>query len=131
MLRQALKTLQSLLPSSRSSNVPARTGRDIEAFGYFDAAHPSPSNLDNWGHLQPECVEDITDPDSIRNLQIASICEVLNDDALNGMIAVGAESLIGTGCQMRVQCGFKNRKYNELEQYIEYLWDEWCKSRSF
>jgi len=101
---------------------------DIQAFNFFDAAFPSPENLENWGHLQPECIEDITDPGSIRALQIASICEVLNDDALNGMIAVGAESLIGTGCQMRVQCGFKNRKYNDLEQYIEYLWDEWCKS---
>ena len=98
---------------------------DLEAFNFFDAAHPSIENLENWGHLQPECIEDITDPQTIRNLQIASICEVLNDDALNGMVAVGAESLIGTGCQMRVQCGFKNRKHNELEQYIEYLWDEW------
>ena len=109
------------------SSVPARNDRDIQAFNFFDAAYPSPENINNWGHLQPECVEDITDPMSILNLCIASICEVLNDDALNGMVAVGAESLIGTGCQMRVQCGFKNRKYNELEQHIEYLWDEWCK----
>ena len=121
------------------SQVPARAERghrtgsfDIEAFNFFDAAYPSPSNVENWGHLQPECIEDITDPDSIQALRIDSICEVLNDDALNGMIAVGAESLIGTGCQMRVQCGLlsghsKNRKYNELEQYIEHLWDEWCK----
>jgi len=135
-LHQALKTLQSLLPSLRSTHLPARIDRvhrdiahrDIEAFNFFDAAYPSRENLENWGHLQPECIEDITDPDSNRKLQIASICEVLNDDALNGMIAVGAESLIGTGCQMRVQCGFENRKHNELEQYIEYLWNEWCKS---
>ena len=120
---------------SREPQVPAKAERvhsnagafDIKAFNFFDAAYPSRENIENWGHLQPETIEDITDPDSIRALRIASICEVINDDALNGMIAVGAESLIGTGCQMRVQCGFKNRKYNELEQYIEYLWDDWCR----
>ena len=115
-----------------------RDNFDIQAYNFFDAAYPSPTNIENWGHLQPETIEDITDPDSIRKLQIASICEVLNDDALNGMVAVGAESMIGTGCQVRVQCGLnrptggrgqkQHNKHNELEQYIEYLWDDWFKS---
>jgi hypothetical protein len=92
---------------------------------FFCAAHPSIENLENWGHLQPECVEDITDPRTILDLRIASICEVLHDNALNGMVAVGAESLIGTGCKVCVQCGLKHKEYDELEQYIEYLWDDW------
>ena len=116
-----------LLDVANSSVRPVSEPLDIRAYNFFDAAYPSPENIQNWGHLQPECVEDITDPQSILNLCIASICEVLNDDALNGMVAVGAESLIGTGCQMRVQCGFKHNKYKELEQYIEYLWDDWFK----
>ena len=81
----------------RDVPVLSRNIRDIQAFHYFDAAYPSPDNLQNWGHLQPETIEDITDPESIRRLQIASLCEVLNDDALNGMVRVYAESIISTG----------------------------------
>ena len=112
------------LPSAVSHAVSP----DIQAFNFFDAAYPSPENLQNWGHLQPETIEDIFDPDTLRKLQIASICEVLNDDALNGMVAVGAESIIGRGCQVRVQCGLRHNEHNELEQYIEHLWDSWFKS---
>ena len=117
---------------ARDSNVKAQRERfdrdNINAYGFFDAAYPSPENLQNWGHLQPETIEDIFDPDTLRKLQMASICEVLNDDALNGMVAVGAESIIGRGCKVQVQIGLKHNKYNELEQYIEYLWDSWFKS---
>ena len=108
--------------------VPVAGQTDILAHNFFDAAYPSPENIRNWGHLQPETIEDIFDPDTLQKLQIASICEVLNDDALNGMVAVGAESIIGRGCQVRVQCGLRHNKFNELEQYIEYLWDSWFKS---
>ena len=111
---------------------------DIQARTFFDAAYPTPTNVQNWGHLQPETIEDIFDPETLRNLQLASICEVLNDDALNGMINVGAESIIGRGCQIRVQCGLNRptggrgqeqyNKHSDLEQYIEYLWDNWFKS---
>jgi capsid protein len=100
---------------------------DVQAFNFFDASFPTRENLENWGHLQPETIEDIFDPGTLRKLQIASICEVLNDDGLNGMVAVGAESIIGRGAQVRVQCGLRHNKYNELEQYIEYLWDDWFK----
>ena len=105
-----------------------RENFDIQARTFFDAAYPTPTNVQNWGHLQPETIEDIFDPETLRNLQLASICEVLNDDALNGMVAVGAESIIGRGCQIRVQCGLKHNKHSDLEQYIEYLWDNWFKS---
>jgi capsid protein len=119
---------QPTLFSRSETNVPAeRVPQDIQAFNFFDAAHPSIENLENWGHLQPETIEDIFDPETLRRLQLAAICEVLNDDALNGMVAVGAESIIGRGCQVRVQCGLKHDKYRELEQYIEYLWDDWFK----
>jgi capsid protein len=121
------RTTQDPTLFSRETDFVSRKSKspDLQAFNFFDAAYPSPENIQNWGHLQPECVEDITDPQTLLNLCIASICEVLNDDALNGMVAVGAESMIGTGCQMRVQCGFKHGAHRELEQYIEYLWDDW------
>ena len=121
-------TLFTKVENSAVCRLPSTVSSDIQAHNFFDAAFPSPENLENWGHLRPETIEDITDPDSTRKLQIASICEVLNDDALNGMVAVGAESMIGTGCKVRIQCGLQHNKYNELEQYIEYLWDDWFKS---
>ena len=123
-----VRTIQEPTLFPQETARPVRERLDIQAHNFFDPAYPSRENLENWGHLQPECIEDITDPGSILKLQIASICEVLNDDALNGMIAVGAESLIGTGCKVRVQCGLKHNKHNELEQYIEYLWDDWGKN---
>ena len=61
---------------ARDSNVKAQRERfdrdNINAYGFFDAAYPSPENLQNWGHLQPECIEDIFDPDTLRKLQMAS-----------------------------------------------------------
>ena len=47
-----------------------RFDRDnINAFGFFDAAYPSPENLRNWGHLQPETIEDIFDSDTVKQVK--------------------------------------------------------------
>jgi capsid protein len=98
----------------------------IRAYNYYDAAYPSESNVQNWGHVQPETVEDITDPDSIQRLRITSLYETINDDALNGMVAVAAESIVGRGPKARIQIGIKqNKKYRETEQLIEYYWNRW------
>jgi len=99
--------------------------RDIQAYNMFDAAYPSPDNIKHWGHLRPETPEDITDPLTLERLRITSLYEILNDDSLNGMINVGAESKIGTGPRVDVQCGFDYGKERKLEQTIEYLWNDW------
>jgi capsid protein len=101
--------------------------RDIRAYGYFDAAFPSQTNVENWGHVRPETIEDITDPDSIQRLRQTSLYEVVNDDALNGMVAVAAESIVGRGPMLSVQIKRKrNKRYRELEQAIEFYWGQWC-----
>jgi capsid protein len=96
---------------------------DLKAFNFFDAAYPSPSNLENWGHLYPEKVEDITDPQTLMQLRLESLCEVLNDDALNGMVSVAAESIIGRGAMTRVE--IDRETDTDLAQYIEELWQDW------
>lgn len=120
--------------STGPSAVRARSrgdGRDIQAYHMFDAAYPSPANLTNWGHVCPETPEDIVDPHSLETLRTTSLYEFLNDDSLNGMVNVGAESIIGTGPMTDVQCGFDLDREKDLNQYIEYIWSNWFRTINY
>lgn len=49
-------------PPSALDRFRPYNSRDISAYSMFDAAYPTPTNIQHWGHLRPETPEDILRP---------------------------------------------------------------------
>lgn len=121
------------VPRAAMRNVPAGDFPMIVAgASTFDAAQLNDDNFRNWGHVKPETPEEIIDPLSLERLRSRAIAECLNDDALNGMINVSAESVVHCGPKLQIRIEKGGKRVKELEQQVERLWMKWTeKTRYF